>query len=93
MCQSKVAWFKARIVSGTYDASDDCRGCEYTEPRIKMRIYPKVRYSNPNLSANDWDTQELREYSNGGFEFSFSSLDKAPKFFEDFAKQLALWMV
>ena len=91
--QNKVAWFKARVVSGTYDASDDCRGIEYTEPRIQMRIYPKVRCSNPNFSANDWDTQELREYSNGGFEFSFSSVDKAPKFFEDFAKQLALWMV
>ena len=90
---SNVAWFKAKIVSGTFDASDDCRGIEYTEPRIRMRIYPKVRYSNPNFSANDWDTQELRECSNGGFEFSFSSVDKAPKFFEDFAKQLALWLV
>src|SRR5271168_3599294 len=29
----KVAWFKAGIVSGTFDASDDCRDIPFTEAR------------------------------------------------------------
>lgn len=88
----KVAWFKAKVISGTYDASDDCRNIEYTEPRVWMRIYPphKANYAGIDFG---WDVQELNMYNNGGGEFSFGSLEKAPKFFEDFAKQLALWMV
>jgi hypothetical protein len=92
-CESKIAWFKAKVVSGTYDASDDCRNIEYTEPRIWMRIYPPYKAGHNNRINDSWDTQELLEYSNGGYELYLSSLNDAPKFFANFAGRLSLWMV
>jgi hypothetical protein len=91
-CESKVAWFKAKVVNGIYDASDDCRNIEYTEPCVWMRIYPPRKFDYYGIDAS-WDIQELKMYNNGGGEFSFSSLEDAQKFFANFAGQLSLWMV
>lgn len=86
----KVAWFKVGVVSGTYDASDDCRNIPYTEACITARFYPP----NPNHETcnGDWDNEERRYYHNGGWTESCSNVDKMPKFIEEMTKWISKWV-
>jgi hypothetical protein len=83
-----VAWFKAGVVSGTYDASDDCRDIPYTSCRVSARFYPP----EVGTRRRTWDIQELEMYHGGGWTWSCSSLQEMPKFFSQVAEQLARWM-
>lgn len=85
----KVAWFKSGVISGTYDASDDCRDIPYTEACIWTRFYSPY----PNRENHDgmWDVQENRWSHNGGWTFYASSTDKMEKFFEEMTSWLATW--
>jgi hypothetical protein len=88
--QRKVAWFKARIVSGTFDGSDDCRNIPYTEPQVWARFYP------PDPSRNhdgSWDLEEISKNHNGGRTITHSDRyeGKMKRFFEEMAGQLSVW--
>lgn len=85
----RIAWFKAKVVTGTYDASDDCRGIPYTEARVWARLY------SPNYHRDhdgNWDLEEQRWYHNGGWTERVSSVEEMPKFLEEVAKHLAQWI-
>lgn len=85
-----VAWFKAGVVRGTTDLSDDCRGVPFTEAQITARFYPP----HPNREYHDgtWDLQGTRYYFNGGQQESFTEVDQAPNFFRFVAERLAEWI-
>jgi hypothetical protein len=84
----RIAWFKANIINGEYNYSDDC-SVPYTEPLIWARIYPP----DPNYRDYDGtlDIMEKRWYHNGGRSLSCSSVSGIPKFFEEMAKILSVW--
>lgn len=95
----KVAWIKAAVVSGTYDASDDCRAIAYTEAIVSARFYPpdpSTIYNSVARSdaAHDgtWDLGEVRHYHNGGWTFSCTAEARLPEFFKEMAAQLAKWL-
>lgn len=82
----RIAWFKAKVVSGSYDASDDYT---YTEARVWARLY------SPNYHRDhdgNWDLEEQRWYHNGGWTERASSVEEMPKFLEEVAKHLARWI-
>ena len=86
----KVAWFKARIVSGTFDGSDDCRNIPYTEPQVWARFYPP----DPSRDYDgSWDIEETARGYNGGRTITYSDRyeGKLKRFFEEMATQLSTW--
>ncbi len=86
-----VAWFKAAIVHGSFDGSDDCRDIPITYLQVWARFY------GPNAHNRDdhdrgWDISETRWYHNGGVQESCDTLEAMPKFFAAMTMQLSLWL-
>lgn len=80
-----VAWFKAGVIHGTMDGSDDCRDIPYTTVRAWARVYP------PGNIYQDMDTQELKPGNNGGSEASCGDVKELPEFLSKIAGYLAAW--
>lgn len=85
---AKVAWFKATVVSGTQDLSDDCRGIPFTEARVWARVYPPQRNERHD---GTWDFAEERYYHNGGMTYRCSSEEDLPRFLKELAEAFAPW--
>lgn len=86
---AKVLWYKAEVVSGTWDASDDCRDIPYTAPCLTIRMYP------PNVRQDHdgtWDLEQRRYYHNGGWEWPASTSDEVSYMLYELANYLARWL-
>lgn len=82
-----VAWFKAKIISGTYDGSDDCRDIPYTSATIHASFYKPDHLGNyiGRISEYGYENDE-------GQIISCYNVDNMPVFFEKMAERLANWM-
>lgn len=82
---ARVAWFKADVISGLEDLSDDCRNVPYTVPRIWARFY------SPGFNGK-WDFNEECIY-HGGFTIECSAVEKMEShFFKSMAEQISKWL-
>ncbi len=83
-----VGWFKAKIVSGTFDGSDDCRNIPYTEPCVWARIW-KAGYQGA------WDVQERDSSCNHPqwSSLAFSAPSEFGKFKKELTMALAPWLL
>lgn len=85
-----VAWFKARVVSGTMDHGEGCVD-DYSSPTVWARIYgPNTRFKREHDGT--WDLYELKLYHNGGSQETCVKQAEVAQFVERCAGHIAAWI-
>ncbi len=85
-----VAWFKARVVSGTMDYGEGCVD-DYSSPTAWARIYgPNARFKREHDGT--WDLQELKLYFNGGSQETCIKQAEVAQFVGRCAGHIAAWI-